>query len=76
MLVFQMEDFILATTDELWATIYKKRKRCRENPLSWYDRAAKVNQPEAKPFDYHYWQDAEVKEIFRQMVDYIAEVIA
>ena len=65
----------MATTDELWATIYKKRKNCRENPLSWYDRAAKVNQaPCQKPLDYHHWQDTEVKEIFRQMVDYIAEV--
>ena len=75
-----MEKFVLSVTTDLWATIYRRRKNCRDVPMPWYDKAAAINVPRepGKPprgsFDHLAVQDQAVKEIFREMVDYISQV--
>ena len=71
-----MDNFVLSTTDALWATIYRKRKNCVPNPNKWFDKAAFVNQPEWRGYVMKGLesQDHEVKQIFREFVDYVANV--
>ena len=69
-----MDNFVLGTTDELWATIYRKRKNCVPNPNKWFDKAADINQPGFQTFKSIHSQDSQVKDIFRMFVDYIANV--
>ena len=61
--------FIISNTSELWAEIYRKRSRA-SNIFDWYDAAAEINQRHHSLAA----QDDVIKEIFRQMVDYISEV--
>ena len=70
-----MDPFVLSATDELWATIYQRRKNCIPNPSRWFDKAADINQPaNSLIFKTIHSQDDEVKDIFRQFVDYVAKV--
>ena len=64
-----LESFILSNTSELWAEIYRKRARASEI-FDWYDAAAQINQRHHSLAA----QDDVIKEIFRQLVDYISEV--
>ena len=69
-----MDPFVLSATDELWAKIYQRRKHCIPNPSRWFDKAAEINQPGflfAKTIES---QDQQIKQIFRQFVDYVANV--
>ena len=67
--MIDLEAFILSNTSELWAEIYQKRTRA-SNPFDWYDAAAQINQRNLSLAA----QDDVIKEIFRQLVDYISEV--
>ena len=71
-----MDAFVLSTADELWATIYRKRKNCISNVHPWFDKAAVINQPglPSPTFRNLDTQDQEVKQIFREFVDYVANV--
>ena len=69
-----MDPFVLSTTDELWASIYQRRKSCVPNPSRWFDKAADLNQPGFRNFKGVESQDQEVKQIFREFVDYVANV--
>ena len=67
----ETENFIKSCTTDIWAEIYQKRKHSSNKSLhDWYDAAAQVNQ--------HYIsldaQDNVIKELFRQLVEYICEV--
>ena len=64
------KSFILSNTSELWAEIYRKRARADSNVFEWYDPAAQINQRHHSLAA----QDDVIKEIFRQLVDYISEV--
>ena len=68
--MFDPETFVLAQTTELWAEIYRKRARA-ENVFDWYDPAAQINQRLRFSMAN---QDDVVKELFREIVDYIANV--
>ena len=62
--------FIISNTSELWAEIYRKRANAGTNTFEWYDPAAQINQRDLSLSG----QDDVIKEIFREMVDYISEV--
>ena len=64
------EVFIRSQTSELWAEIYQKRARAF-NVFDWYDAAAQINQ--RLRFSI-YNQDDVIKELFREIVDYISKV--
>ena len=76
-----IDNFIVSTTTEFWATVYKKRKMARKWPdhneqqlfNDLYDPAAEINQ--LQPLFCH-GQDQMVKQIFRELVDYITKVLA
>ena len=70
-----MDTFVLGATDELWATIYRKRKNCISNLSKWFDKAAVINQPGLCGILRNLeTQDQEVKQVFREFVDYVANV--
>ena len=66
----KIADFLIANTSHLWAEIYQKRNRADKNIMDWYDPAAQINQHHTSLAD----QDNVIKEIFRQLVDYISSV--
>ena len=70
-----MDNFVLSVSDELWASIYVKRKQCIIRDSCVFDAAAKINQ-HGLPWRNmaEEYQDDAVREIFRQMVDHIATV--
>ena len=68
----KVENFIVATTTEFWAEIYRKRKRARFHHPD-YDLAAEINQ--LPGIGNLHDQDSAVKDIFREMVSYITEVL-
>ena len=67
-----IENFIVSNTTEFWAKIYQKRKRAIFQH-SDYDPAAEINQLPGIRNMHN--QDAAVKDIFREMVSYITEVM-
>ena len=69
-----MDPFVLRHTDTLWAEIYRKRKECVRNPCQWYDLAADINQPWKNVLKNLDFQDEAVQRVFRELVDYIANV--
>ena len=67
----KIDNFIVGTTTEFWASVVQKRKKAHFN-RSDYDRAAEINQfPGIRTL---HDQDEVVKGIFREMVSYITEV--
>ena len=69
-----MDPFVLRHTDILWAEIYRKRKNCIREPHEWFDRAAEINQPWKNILKNLDWQDEAVQNVFRELVDYVANV--
>ena len=69
-----MDPFVVKITDALWATVYRKRKNCILNPCIFYDKAAEINQPWKNILKNPDFQDQAVQQIFRELVDYIANV--
>ena len=75
----KIENFIVSTTTEFWANVYRKRKMARKWPDhneqqlydDQFDAAAEINQ--LQPLFCH-GQDQMVKQIFRELVDYITKV--
>ena len=69
------DNFVLASTDALWATIYKKRRLARYHALQQFDKAAQINQDDGRnPQQCLDLQDEHVKSIFRDFVDYVVMV--
>lgn len=74
-----IENFIVSTTTEFWAKVYRKRKMARKWPdhneqqlySDDFDAAAEINQ--LAPL-FCQGQDQMVKLIFRELVDYITKV--
>ena len=66
--------FVVGVTDELWATIYRKRKLARRDLATRFDPAAQINQPGVNPPKRQDWQDQAVQKHFRAFVDYVVEV--
>ena len=69
-----MDPFVLRHTDILWAEIYRKRKNCIREPHEWFDLAAEINQPWKNILKNLDWQDEAVQNVFRELVDYVANV--
>ena len=70
------KQFVKSLTSDLWATIYRKRKRAIYTPRDDFDLAAQINQPIMRPgwrddLDY---QDDVVKEVFREFVYHVEKV--
>ena len=69
-----MDPFVLRHTDSLWASIYRRRKNCIREPCEWFDLAAEINQPWKNILKNLDWQDEAVQKVFRDFVDYVANV--
>ena len=65
---------VIGTTDELWATIYRRRKNARNDLATRFDKAAQINQKDVNPAKRYDWQDQEVQKQFRAFVDYVVNV--
>ena len=68
--------FVIGITTTFWAEVYRKRRhtlpdeQCSDN----FDKAAQINQAPHWGNMKLYYQDQEVKKVFREMVDYISQV--
>ena len=66
-------EFVIGLTSDFWATIYRKRLNPRTDDFyEKFDLAAEINQ-QGGCFGW-YDQDQVVKQLFRDMVEYVMKV--
>ena len=70
------KNYIIGIASDYWAGIYRKRRNALTEAQysDNFDKAAQINQPPFWGNMKLYYQDQTVKQIFREMVDYISQV--